>query len=126
MCLQVEHVNDAVKERMERLSGHYTVLGIQRIARCASCRPGIVFPLISLHLFTWVTCSRTMDLAEIVEEKLSIPYADDEVEDQKGPRLGKRKGKFQVRLPQIVCFVRCSLSGSNTEGCGSHGGQSFK
>ena len=37
-----------------------------------------------------------MDLAEIVLEKLNIPYAEDDVEDKKGPRLGKRKGKFQV------------------------------
>ena len=46
-----------------------------------------------------------MDLAEIVQEKLTIPYADEDVEDKKGPRLGKRRGKFQVC--SFVCLFVC-------------------
>ena len=30
--MQVEHENDDVKERLEKLSGHYTVQGIKRVA----------------------------------------------------------------------------------------------
>ena len=38
-----------------------------------------------------------MDIAGLLEEKLAIPYMDeDEDGASTGPRLGKRKGQFQV------------------------------
>jgi hypothetical protein len=48
-----------------------------------------------------------MDLAAIVEEKLTVPYKDGD-EDKSGPRLGKRKAKFddQVRKGVAAMEVR--------------------
>ena len=37
-----------------------------------------------------------MDLAELLNRLLTIPYADEGEEDKSGPRLTKRRGKFQV------------------------------
>ena len=40
-----------------------------------------------------------MDIAGLLEEKLAIPYLEEDEDDATtGPRLGKRKGQFQVTL----------------------------
>ena len=37
-----------------------------------------------------------MDLALLLNHLLTTPYEDEDKEDKTGPRLIKRKGKFQV------------------------------
>ena len=39
---------------------------------------------------------RTMDLAALLNKLLTTPYENEDKEDKTGPRLVKRKGKFQV------------------------------
>ena len=42
-----------------------------------------------------------MDLAELLNRLLTTPYADEGEEDKSGPRLVKRRGKFQVLGAQL-------------------------
>ena len=37
-----------------------------------------------------------MDLAALLNKLLTTPYENEDKEDKTGPRLVKRKGKFQV------------------------------
>ena len=40
--------------------------------------------------------TRTMDVAEMMREKLTVPYSKEQIKDKSGKKLGKRKGKFKV------------------------------
>ena len=37
-----------------------------------------------------------MDVAEIMRQKLTVPYSKEENKDKSGKKLGKRQGKFKV------------------------------
>ena len=37
-----------------------------------------------------------MDVAEMMREKLTVPYSKEQIKDKSGKKLGKRKGKFKV------------------------------
>lgn len=50
-----------------------------------------------------------MDIAGMLEEKLAIPYMDEDEEDTTaGPRLGKRKGQFQDQVKKGVMMMGVS------------------
>ena len=79
-------MNDAIKERLLKLGGQYTSESIERIAR--------YLDHLCYHCLTLTT--RTMGLAEFLNNLLKTPYEDEEQKDKAGPRLIKRRGKFQV------------------------------
>ena len=59
--------------------------------------------------------SRTMDLAEMLMEKLTIPYDDSEEKD-KMDRISKRKGNFQVQSLRKLSIVRNeNISGTKVD-----------
>ena len=92
----MEHANDAIKERLSKLGGQYTPKSIKRVARYLDD----LFHNISVITFIYRHCLtppiRTMGLAKELNKLLTTPYEDEGKEDKAGPRLIKRRGKFQV------------------------------